>query len=130
MKPIFTAHADYQQFVMDQLQEHYSGGILTLVNGDWPVIMKLWITDLSKITILLMPYYGKRGPEPRNPASMMRSYLLLLLTNPTMSIDRWVDQLQRVPLYVSLVDLNPVTHLVLVHSMTFSFASGEVKEKT
>nr|WP_239588346.1 transposase [Gracilibacillus alcaliphilus] len=92
---------------MDQLQKHYSGGILTLVNGDWPVITKLWITDLSHMTTMLVDTYGKRGPSPRNPASMMRSYLLLILTNPTMSMDEWVDELRRVPLYAILSGFEP-----------------------
>src|SRR2546429_9696015 len=76
MKPVFVPHKAYQDFVMDQLQKHYSGGILTLLNKDWPVITKLWITDLSEITSLLADVYGKKGPSPRDPASMMRSYLL------------------------------------------------------
>lgn len=107
LKPTFTPHDTYQQFVIEQLQMHYSGGILTLVNSDWPVITKLWITDLSKISTILEPYYGKRGPEPRDPSSMMRSYLLLLLTNPTMSIDEWVDELRRVPLYAIVSGFKP-----------------------
>lgn len=107
MKPTFTSHQDYQQFVMAQLQEHYSSGVLTLVNSDWPVITKLWITDLSEIATMLTPYYGKRGPVPRDPASMMRSYLLLLLTNPTKSLDHWVDELRRVPLYAIISGFEP-----------------------
>lgn len=107
MKPVFAPHEAYQNFVMDQLQKHYSGGILTLVNKDWPVITKLWMTDLSEITTLLADVYGKRGPSPRDPASMMRSYLLLILTNPTMSITKWVDELVRVPLYAILSGFEP-----------------------
>jgi len=107
LKPIFVPHEEYQQFVLDQLQKHYSGSILVLVSNDWPVIKKLWITDLSKITAMLMPYYKNRGPEPRDPASMMRSYLLLLLTNPTKSIDEWVDELRRVPLYAIISGFEP-----------------------
>lgn len=45
MKPVFISHGVYQQFVMEQLQKHYSGVVLTLVNRDWPVITKLWITQ-------------------------------------------------------------------------------------
>lgn len=107
MKPVFVSHEEYQNFVMDQLQTHYSGGILTLVNKDWPVITKLWITNLSDITVRLSDVYGARGPEPRDPASMLRSYLLLLLTNPTMSITEWVDELHRVPLYAILSGFEP-----------------------
>lgn len=51
---------------------------------------------------MLGDVYGKRGPAPRDPASMMRAYSLLMLTNPTMSITEWVDELRRVPLYAIL----------------------------
>ncbi|ALX50666.1 MULTISPECIES: transposase [Lentibacillus] len=107
MKPVFVPHATYQDFVMNQLREHYSGGILTLVNDDWPVITKLWMTDLSEITKMIGDIYGKRGPAPQDPASMMRSYLLLILTNPTMSVTKWVDELKRVPLYAILSGFEP-----------------------
>lgn len=108
MKPIFSSHATYQDFVMTRLQEHYgSSGILVLVNKDWPTIKKLWITDLSLITNFLSNEYGVKGPLPRDPSSMMRSYLLLILTNPTMSITKWVDELRRVPLYAILSGFEP-----------------------
>lgn len=108
MKPIFSSHATYQDFVMTRLQEHYGGsGILVLVNKDWPTIKKLWITDLSQMTNTLSNEYGVKGPLPRDPSSMMRSYLLLILTNPTMSITKWVDELRRVPLYAILSGFEP-----------------------
>src|SRR5699024_5128094 len=107
LKPVFVPHATYQDFVLNQLQEHYSGGILTLVNSDWPIITKLWMTDLSEITKMIGDTYRKRGPVPQDPASMMRSYLLLILTNPTMSVTKWVDELKRVPLYAILSGFEP-----------------------
>lgn len=107
LKPVFVSHQTYQNFVIDMLRLHYSGGILTLVNSDWPVITKLWVTDLSEMTNMLYDSYGKKGPLPRDPASMLRSYLLLLLTNQTMSITEWVDELRRVPLYAILSGFVP-----------------------
>lgn len=71
------------------------------------MITKLWITDLSEITTQLTDVYGKRGPAPRDPASMLRSYLLLLLTKPMFSITEWVDELHRVPLYAILSGFEP-----------------------
>src|SRR5690625_6753983 len=100
MKPVFVSHEKYQNFVMEQLQAHYSGsGILVLRNDMWPTVTKLWITDLSEITKQLSDSYGKTGPPPRDPACMLRCYLLLILTNPTMSITQWVNELYKVPLY-------------------------------
>lgn len=107
MKPSFVAHETYQNFLLEQLQEHYSGGILTLVNKDWPTISKLWITDLSSVTLWLADTYSLKGPDPRDPASMLRSFLLFLLTNPSIGITKWVDQLYRVPLYAILSGFRP-----------------------
>lgn len=58
MKPVFITHESYQDFVLNQLKEHYSDGILTLVSKDWPVITKLWITDTSYITPWLSDTYS------------------------------------------------------------------------
>jgi len=107
MKPVLVPHETYQNFVMGQLQKHYSGGVLTLVSRNWPVITKLWITDLSEITTFLRDSYGDKGPAPRDPASMMRSYLLLLLTHPTMGVTEWVDMLYQMPLYAILSGFEP-----------------------
>ena len=38
---------------------------------------------------------------------MLRSYLLFLLTNPTIGITKWVDELHRVPLYAILSGFEP-----------------------
>ena len=107
MKPVFIAHESYQNFVLNQLNEHYSDGALTLVAKDWPIITKLWITDISHVTTWLTDTYSIKGPMPRDPASMLRSYLLFLFTNPTIGITKWVDELYRVPLYAILSGFEP-----------------------
>lgn len=108
MKPVLVSHEEYQNFVMEQLQKHYSGnGILVLRNDMWPLITKLWMTDLTEITNQLSDSYGKTGPAPRDPASMLRCYLLLILTNPTMGITKWVNKLYKIPLYAILSGFEP-----------------------
>lgn len=107
MKPTFISHQSYQNFVLTQLREHYSDGILTLVSKDWPIITKLWITDISYVTTWLTDTYSIKGPSPRDPASMLRSYLLFLFTNPSIGITKWVDELYRVPLYAILSGFVP-----------------------
>ncbi|HZJ83836.1 MAG TPA: transposase [Clostridia bacterium] len=107
MKPVLITHESYQNFVLNHLNEHYSGGVLTLVAKDWPIITKLWITDISYVTTWLSDTYSVKGPLPRDPASMLRSYLLFLLTNPTIGITKWVDELYRVPLYAILSGFEP-----------------------
>lgn len=107
MKPVVIPHVVYQAFVTEQLQLHYAHGALTLVRKDWPLILKLWMTDLSAVTKKLAYLYSHRGPQPRDPASMMRAYLIYLLTHPKMSITEWVDLLHRVPLYAILSGFPP-----------------------
>jgi hypothetical protein len=107
LKPVLIPHASYQDFVLQQLQLHYSGGILVVHKDDWPLIAKLWITDLSHLTTLLLPHYDDKGPEPRDPASMFRSYLLFLLVRPEIGITAWIREMHRVPLYAILSGFHP-----------------------
>jgi hypothetical protein len=107
MKPIFIPHSSYQDFVLTQFQLHYSGGILVIHKDHWPLIAKLWITDLSPVTILLRPLYDLKGSKPRDPASMLRSYLLNLLVRPELSTTKWVTELHTVPLYAILSGFEP-----------------------
>ncbi|KJS03675.1 MAG: hypothetical protein VR68_00780 [Peptococcaceae bacterium BRH_c4a] len=86
LKPVVKLHETYQNFVIEQLQQHYAGGLLVLVNKDWPLITKLWITNLADITTSLRDLYCSRGPAPRDPASMLRSFLLFLLAKPEIGI--------------------------------------------
>lgn len=107
MKPLFITHESYQTFVLDQLQKYYAEGVLTLVRKDWTIISKLWLADLSYTTKWLVDSYSDKGPTPRDPACMLRSYLLFLMTNPTIGITKWVDEMYRVPLYAILSGFEP-----------------------
>ena len=107
LKPVFVQHSSYQQFVLEQLDTHYSGPILVLRNKDWPLIAKLWVTDLSYINTLLAKGYGDRGPKPRDPASLMRCYLVFLMTKPTIGLTEWVEELHRIPLYAIISGFEP-----------------------
>jgi hypothetical protein len=101
LKPVFVPHASYQDFVLQQLRDHFGSAIL-IVKKDWPLITKLWMTDLSPITTMLRKDYSDRGPESRDPASMLRSYLIFLMTNPEKGITEWVNVMKRTPLYAIL----------------------------
>jgi len=107
VKPVLVPHADYQSFVIQELQHHFSNGLLLLCKNDWPVILKSFITDLSGVTLLLQDDYSTLGPEPRDPASMMRSYLLMLRVRPDIGVTKWVDQLQTNRLYAILSGFEP-----------------------
>lgn len=101
MKPAFIPHLSYQQFLLDDFRRYY-GPTFVIINKDWPLVTKFWMTDLSALTTLLRDLYSNRGPEPRDPASMFRSLLLLIMTNPTMGTTEWVNEMQRTPLYAIL----------------------------
>ena len=107
MKPIFISHALYQDSVLQRLNEHYSGGIFTIVSSDWPLVAKFWMTDLSYLTTLLQDLYDPKGPNPRDPASMLRSYLLFLMTKPEIGITEWINEMCRIPYYAVISGFEP-----------------------
>ena len=107
LKPACISHKTYQNSVLLRLNQHYSGGIFVIVNKDWPLVVKFWMTDLSYITVLLQDCYGNQGPEPRDPASMLRSYLLFLMTKPEIGVTEWINEMKRIPYYAILSGFEP-----------------------
>ena len=107
MKPTFISHALYQDSVLKRLREHYSNGIFVIVNSDWPLVTKFWMADLSQITTLLQDFYDPKGPTPRDPASMLRSFLLFLMVCPEAGITKWIYALHRVPYYAIISGFEP-----------------------
>jgi hypothetical protein len=107
LKPLLTLHETYQNSVLERLQQHYSGGIFVVVNKDWPLVAKLWRTDLAYITTLLQDEYGDKGPKPRDPASMFRSYLLFLMTKSEIGVTEWINEMKRIPYYAILSGFAP-----------------------
>ncbi|WP_223836866.1 hypothetical protein [Paenibacillus oceani] len=101
MKPVLVPHSDYQAFVLQHLRDSFGPGVV-LINKDWPLAAKLWMSDLSALTTLLAGEYSDRGPKPRDPASLLRSYLILLMTNPGMGLTEWINEMQRTPIYAIL----------------------------
>ncbi|MHB0968118.1 MAG: transposase [Bellilinea sp.] len=107
MKPVLIPHATYQDSVIERLRRHYSGGTFVIANDDWHLVAKFWMTDLSYITTLLQNGYDAKGPEPRDPASMLRSYLLFLMTKPEIGVTEWINEMIRVPYYAILSGFEP-----------------------
>jgi hypothetical protein len=101
LKPAFIPHAAYQQFLLDRFHRYY-GPTFVIINRDWPLVTKFWITDLSALTTSLCDLYSDRGPEARDPASMFRSLLLFIMTNPEKGITKWVDEMNRTAFYAIL----------------------------
>ena len=107
LKPVLVSHATYQDSVLLRLRKYYSGGIFVIVNDDWHLVVKLWMTDLSYITTLLQDCYDAKGPQPRDPDSMLRSYLLFLMTKPEIGITEWINEMKRIPYYAILSGFDP-----------------------
>ena len=107
LKPRLISHESYQDSVLLRLREHYSGGVFVIVNDDWPLVFKLWMTDLSYLTNLLQDSYDLKGPQPRDPASMLRSYLLFLMTKPEIGVTEWINEMKRIPYYAILSGFEP-----------------------
>lgn len=101
MKPVFIPHLCYQQFLLDNFRRFY-GPTFFIINKDWQLVTKFWMTDLSAMTTMLQDLYCNRGPEPRDPACMFRSLLLFIKTNPTIGITEWINEMKRTPLYAIL----------------------------
>lgn len=101
MKPVFVPHSDYQHFVLQQLR-NFGGPGMVLLHKDWPLVAKFWMTDLSPITTLLRDDYSDRGPDAKDPASMLRCTLIYLMTHPEKGLTAWVNILKRTPIYAIL----------------------------
>lgn len=106
MFPSIRSHSQYQCFVQEQLRHYFVDTARTLFPADLALIHKFWITDLSRTASLLSTSYGNKGPTPRDPADLLRSYLLMLELRQT-SVTRWVDLLRRCDLYAILSGFTP-----------------------
>jgi hypothetical protein len=104
--PTIRSHDQYQCFLQEQLRHHFVSGSRALFPSDLALIRKFWNVDLSRTAILLSSTYGKKGPAPRDPADLLRSYLLMLELRQT-SITRWVDLLRRCDFYAILSGFTP-----------------------
>lgn len=107
MKPILISHSLYQSSVLERLRAHYSGGIFVIINSDWHLVSKFWMIDLSSLTTFLQDHYDPKGPKPRDPASMLRSFLLFLMTKPEIGITQWINEMKRVPYYAIISGFEP-----------------------
>jgi hypothetical protein len=107
LKPTLISHRDFQKQVLSLLHKWYAPPVAILVKADWHLIYKVLISDLSYATTLLMDSYSLQGPEPRDPASMLRSYLLFLMAKPEVGITEWVNEMKRYPLYAILSGFEP-----------------------
>lgn len=89
-------------------KKYCTGDPVVFVKNNWLIISKLWTTGRSFLTWWFHHSdSNKASPLPRDPVSMIRSYLLLLLTHPIMSMTKWVDVYYILRFIPFLADLNP-----------------------
>lgn len=101
MLPIYPGgHAAYQNFVVEQLRDHYSNPA-DLPDSLLDIAERFWEKDLTGVDTLMQGCYSRFGPNPRPPSCMLRSVLLsIALGFP--SYTKWVEQMKTVPAYAIL----------------------------
>ena len=99
MLPVYSpeSHSLYQDFLISNFLLYYPDPF-SISRQTWKIIVQFWHLDLSQTTSILLGSYSKFGPAPRDPVSMLRSYLLSIKLKIT-SITDWVSRLKECPLY-------------------------------
>lgn len=77
MLPVYSpeSHSLYQDFLISNFLLYYPDPF-SISRQTWKIIVQFWHLDLSQTTNILLDSYSKFGPAPRDPVSMLRSYLL------------------------------------------------------
>jgi hypothetical protein len=94
-------HNQYKKFVKDQLIQLFkTNEITSIINFDY-LIARFFLFNLDYIRELLMATYNNPHNKPRDPASMIRS-LLLMTSVKEPSITNWVNRLKNSKVYAIL----------------------------
>lgn len=96
MLPNVRTHQEYLNFVDQLLELHYTGSVFVLQPEDRKLLETIRLLDLSGTFDIIRDSYSRRGPLPHDPADMLRSILLMVLTG-TPSIDKWVTRMRQIP---------------------------------
>ena len=107
MLPVYSpeSHSLYQDFFISNFLLYYPDPF-SISRQTWKIIVQFWHLDLSQTTSILLGSYSKFGPAPRDPISMLRSYLLSIKLKIT-SITDWVSRLKECPLYAIISGFYP-----------------------
>lgn len=107
MLPVYSpeSHSLYQDFLISNFLLYYPDPF-SISRQTWKIIVQFWHLDLSQTTNILLDSYSKFGPAPRDPVSMLRSYLLSIKLKIT-SITDWVSRLKECPLYAIISGFSP-----------------------
>ena len=107
MLPVYSpeSHSLYQDFLIPNFLLYYPDPF-SISRQTWKIIVQFWHLDLSQTTSILSGSYSKFGSAPRDPVSMLRSYLLSIKLKIT-SITDWVSRLKECPLYAIISGFSP-----------------------
>lgn len=100
MLPVFVSHSDYQNTFVTRFLNEYPDPFV-IPKASWHAINQFFHLDLSGTFSITLEYYAKKGPLPRDPSALLRSYLLMIKTGET-SITKWVNTLHLNSLYALL----------------------------
>lgn len=108
MIPQYNAksHVYYQQHLRQQLKMRYPCMRRALDYHSRKLVEIFYQLDLSKVNSILGSTYSRHGPLPWDPASMLRSMLLSVLTG-YQSYTVWARQLRLNPLYAIISGFEP-----------------------
>lgn len=111
----------YQDFLISTFLLYYPNSF-SISRQTWEIIVQFWHLDFSQIKNILLGSYSKFGPAPRDPVSMLRSYLLSIKLKIT-SITDWVSRLKECPLYAIISGFSPddvpgIFHTIWIHCWT------------
>lgn len=100
-------HEDYLNFVVEELNNHYTDKTF-LKDFFFDHIIWCSLIDLTDTADLLKHRYSSnpKGRKPRNPCDMLRSLMLMHYLKVT-SVDQWVFTLRTSPVYAILSGFSP-----------------------
>lgn len=100
MFPDFVSHSDYQDAFATRFLDAFPDPFI-IPKESWKLLNQFFHLDLSETHSILFDTYSPKGPTPRPPSSIIRSYLLMIKTGET-SITKWCETLRITPLYTIL----------------------------
>ena len=88
----------YQNFVVEQLRNHYANPV-ELLDSFLDIAERFWEEDLTGVDTHMQECYSRFGPAPRPPSCVLRS-VLLSIASGVLSYTKWA--MKTMPAYAIL----------------------------
>ena len=105
MKPAIKSHLNYRGFLTRRMQRYWISWKSQPASVR-EIFLRFRNLDLSAVDRIMMDCYSSLGAAPRQPSSMLRSLLLMIITKCP-SIPLWVMTLHTSPFYAVLSGFDP-----------------------